>query len=169
MVEQRAVPREWTAHWKFDGVDAYIALVATERDDEHTIASRLISPLTALAFSTRGSDVPRWFAEGVGSVTAARKVNRDPKQQKQLKSEMTQAIRTMKDAKSFLGGKMSPQDTDRIGSAVANTLLNRGHRRKFSQLLRRLDQGGEFNAAFTAVFGAAPEAFVSVWMTHARR
>ena len=62
MVEGRGVPSDWTSHWRFDGIDAYVSLVATERDETDAIADRLTAPLTSLAVATRGLDVPRWLA-----------------------------------------------------------------------------------------------------------
>ena len=57
MVEGRAVPSQWMSHWKFDGVDAYAAVVATDRNEDDAIASRLTSPLISLAVATRGPGV----------------------------------------------------------------------------------------------------------------
>ncbi len=34
MAEGRSVPSDWTSHWKYDGINAYISLVATEQDEE---------------------------------------------------------------------------------------------------------------------------------------
>ena len=169
MVEQRGVPSNWTSHWKFNGIDAYVALVATEQDEEEAIETRLISPLTALAVATRGGDIPHWFAEGVGAVTASRKAKLDRDQRQRLEAETIESVTAMKDAKSFLGGKMSPKQADRIGAAIATTMLDRTQRRKFDQLLRELSKGSGFDATFTAVFSATPEAFINAWMNYVRR
>ncbi len=75
MVEGRSVPSQWSSHWRFDGIDGYVAVVATERDEEEAISDRLLSPLVSLAVATRGGDVPRWFAEGVGATMASRRAS----------------------------------------------------------------------------------------------
>jgi mono/diheme cytochrome c family protein len=64
MVEgKESLPSDWSSHWNFDGIDAYVSLVASDRDEEDEISSRLTGALVSLAVSTRGGDVPRWLAE----------------------------------------------------------------------------------------------------------
>jgi hypothetical protein len=168
MAEQRSVPSDWQSHWKYNGLDAYIAMVATERDDEKEIENRLLTPLTALAVGTRGSDIPRWFAEGVGVVTAMRKSKLDRDDRMRMESETAASISAMKDAKSFLGGKMSPKQADRIGAAIATTMLSRNQRRNYDSLLRALEKGDSFDQAFTSVFRANPESFIDAWLRYVR-
>lgn len=164
MVESRSLPSEWSGHWQFDGIDAYVAMVATDRDDEDMIAARLISPLTALAVATRGGDVPRWLAEGVGAATAVRKRGPDRQQRLEMQSEISQAVSAMENAKKFLDGKMTPQQSDRIGAAIATSLMDRTNRRNFDRCLQMLDDGKSFNAAFTESFGVPPTAFIDAWL-----
>lgn len=169
MVERRSVPSDWQSHWMSSGVDAYVSMVATERDDEKEIASRLTAPLTALAIAKRGRDVPRWFAEGIGIVNATRNVKQNREERLKLDAELSMAISAMKDAKSFLEGKMSPKDTDRVGAAIASTLLSRKQRRGYDQLLRELEKGIGFEQAFSNVFRATPESFIDAWLAYVRR
>jgi hypothetical protein len=169
MVERRSVPSGWQSHWVSGSVEAYVSMVATERDDPKEIAGRLTAPLTALAIAKRGNDVPRWFAEGVGVVNAMRNTKLDREERTKLEAELSAAVSAMKDAKTFLGGKMSPKDMDRIGAAIASTLLSRQNRRNYDQLLRELEKGGGFERAFTNVFRATPESFVNTWVAYVRR
>lgn len=169
MVESRSIPSDWTSHWKFDGIDAYVSLVATDRDEGDAIQSRLVSPLTALAIATRGGDVPRWFAEGIGTVTATRKAKLQRDQRLKLEQETARALTAMKNAKEFLGGKMSPEQTDRIGAAIANTMLDRSQRRSYDGLVRSLGQGMPFEKAFMAAFRGTPEAYINNWLKYVRR
>jgi hypothetical protein len=169
MVEGRSLPSSWESHWKFDGIDAYISVVATERDHPNEIADRLLAPTVSLAVATRGGDVPRWFAEGIGVATASRRENsRDREARRRAETEIWQALAAMASAKSFLKGELSPQQTDRIGAAIAASLLDRTHRRNFDALLRNLAGGKPFEQAFTEAFGAAPAEFVQSWMRWAR-
>ncbi|KAA1259877.1 Planctomycete cytochrome C [Rubripirellula obstinata] len=168
MVERRGIPSEWQSHWRFDGIDGYVAMVATERDDAKEIESRLVTPLTALAIATRGSEVPRWFAEGVGVVTSMRKAKLDREERMRIESETATAVSAMKDAKSFLDGKMSPEQADRIGAAIATTLLSRNQRRNYDQLLQELEKGGSFETAFAKVFRATPKEFIDTWLKYVR-
>ncbi len=66
MVEKRSIPTEWQSHWMYDGVDAYVVIVAGSDDKDDTLRARMVGPLASLALATRGPGVPRWFAEGVG-------------------------------------------------------------------------------------------------------
>lgn len=169
MAEGRSIPSDWTSHWRFDGINAYVSIVATDRDDEDAIEDRLLSPITSLAVATRGGDVPRWIAEGVGAATASRKSNqRDREARRRLEAETSQALAAMKNAKQFLDNKLTPQQTDRIGAAIATSLLDRAYRRNFDGLLRNLAGGKPFEQAFVGAFGVPPTAFIDKWMKWAR-
>ena len=169
MVEQRSLPPGWTSHWQFDGIDAYVSLVATDRDEEDAIADRLTSPLVALAVATRGSGVPRWLAEGAGTATASRNRNtRDRDARRRMEEEVSEALAAMGNAKQFIEGKLSPEHTDRIGAAIAVSMLDRTQRRSFDALLRNLDGGKPFDQAFREAFRATPTEFVESWIKWAR-
>ena len=69
MVEGRSVPPNWQSHWKFDGIQSYVAVVASDSRRRHGYRlSRLASPIASLAVASRSITVPRWFAEGLGRV-----------------------------------------------------------------------------------------------------
>ncbi len=168
MVEARGVPSDWSSHWQFDGIDAYIAMVASDSDEKDVIESRLLAPLTGLAVATRGSDVPRWFAEGVATATAARKKGFDRAERQRIELEISQAIAAMGDAKKFLSGKLTPEQTDRIGAAIASSLLDRTHRRNYDRCMQLLADGATFDQAFEQSFGATPTQFIDAWMRWVR-
>jgi hypothetical protein len=168
MVEERSIPSQWQSHWHFDGIDAYVALVATERDEPAEIASRLAIPLTALAVATRGGDVPRWFAEGLGVAHAARGRSLDRDARRQLDAEISAAVTAMGDAKQFLEGKLTAEQSDRIGAAVAATMIDRNQRRQFDLLLRSLDEGVAFQQAFQQAFRMSPTDYIDRWIRSIR-
>lgn len=168
MAEQRSVPRDWSSHWKFDGVNAYIAVVATDRDEAESIQQRLYSPIIALAVATRGADVPRWFAEGVGAAMANRKGSNDRDAKLRRETETGEALAAMKNAKTFLEGKLSPVQSDRIGAAIAATMLDRTYRKSFDLCLRELAAGKPFAVAFATGFRYPVEAYVENWTKWAR-
>ncbi|MEM8666858.1 MAG: c-type cytochrome domain-containing protein [Planctomycetota bacterium] len=164
MVEQRGIPTAWQSHWSFDGIDGYLSMVATELEDEEVIAERLTAPLVSLAVASRGTDVPRWLAEGIGSAMASRQGgSRDRDQRREAEQEMVQALSAASNAKEFLDGKLSPEQTDRVGAAIANSMLERTRRRNFDNMLRNLNAGKPFEQAFTEAFGATPELYVQTW------
>ncbi|WP_442507497.1 c-type cytochrome domain-containing protein [Novipirellula sp. SH528] len=165
MIEARDVPSNWNAHWKFDGINAYLAVVATDSDGDDEIATRLISPLVSLAVATRGMDVPRWFAEGVGATVFSKsgtKVDRDAKRRED--AEISAAVVAMKDAKQFLDEKLKPEQTDRISMAIAASMMDRGRRKSFDALMRNLSDGLPFDQAFQTAFRATPAAYITQWL-----
>ena len=169
MVEQRSVPNDWTSHWSFDGIDAYISMVCSEQEeDEDAIAARLSSPVVALAVATRRRGIPRWFSEGAGlaaSNQGAATKDRDAIRQQQ--ADLSAALATMQNAKQFLDGKLSPEHTDLIGGMIVSTMMG-SQRRNFDSLIRLLGNGQPFEQSFVASFGARPEDFVKYWITMVR-
>jgi hypothetical protein len=170
MVERRAVPPEWTAHWKFDGVDAYVAMVATDRDDEETIQNRLLEPLVSLAVATRAGDVPRWFAQGVGTTIASR-MNRsdDAAARDRQRAEMIQAVAVTEDAKKFLEDKLTPEQSDLVGAAVMGTMLDPSQRKYFDKLIRQLSDSNSFDKSFEQTFRMPVVAYVDNWLKRVQR
>ncbi len=164
MVESRGIPTAWESHWAYDGIDGYVSMVASDQEEEEIVGARLTAPLVSLAVATRGGDVPRWLAEGVGSATAAQLGgSRDRDERRKSEQEMFQALSVAANAKEFLDGKLTPEQTDRIGAAIASSMLDRTQRRNFDLLLRNLSGGKPFEQAFMEAFRATPEAFVDTW------
>ncbi|MGC6446925.1 MAG: c-type cytochrome domain-containing protein [Rubripirellula sp.] len=170
MVERRSIPSDWTSHWSFDGIDAYLSVVCSEQEeDEKVIESRLASPLVSLAVATRRRGVPRWFAEGAGLASSSQNgAKRDRDEVRQQQVELSTALSTMENAKQFLDGKLSPEHTDLIGGMIVGTMMDRTHRRNFDALIRLLGNGQSFDQAFPASFGVRPEDFVKNWITWVR-
>lgn len=167
MVEQRSVPTDWQSHWKYDGVDAYIAVLATANDDDATLQGRLVGPLASLATAMRGKDVPRWFAEGAGRAATARLAARDLPNVETWNRELLPAINAMQDGTQLVQNRLPPEQTDLIGYGILSTMLGRNQRRQYDQLLKTLDSAPSFDAAFTAAFGVAPAAYVDRWKPYA--
>lgn len=164
MVEQRSLPADWLSHWRFDGIDAYITLVASERDDETVIASRLTRPLVSLAMATRGSGVPAWLADGVGKAAANTKSKRrDREALRNTQSELAAAVAALKNSKQFLDGKLSPRQTERIGAAIAASMLVGKRRRGFDRTIQQLADGKPFAEAFAAAYGMTLANYIDAW------
>jgi mono/diheme cytochrome c family protein len=170
MVEQRGIPAEWESHWRFDGIDAYIALVASDGDEPEMIAQRLVTPIAALAMATRGGDVPRWLAEGVGvNLAASGRGMLDREARRDLESQIYEAAIATKDSKQFLEGKLTPDQSDRIGTAIVSTMVDRSRRRQFDMMLRGLESGAAFEAAFAKSFGVNIAGYVDAWLAMVRK
>lgn len=168
MVEQRSVPSDWTSHWQFDGIDAYVSLVATDADEEEVLEARLLAPIVSLAVATRGNGVPRWFAEGLGSATALQQNAKSRADREKLQRLAVEAAGSVKDAKAFLENRLTPEQTDSFATAVAMSMLSRNGRRSLDACLRSLAGGRPFGDAFLASFGATPEAYINGYLQYVR-
>lgn len=164
MIEQRSLPSDWTSHWKFDGMDAYVAVVASARDDESVIAGRLAPPLVSLAVAAQGSGVPHWLAAGVGAVATEQKAGRrDRKSRQKQEAELIAAVSAMKNAKQFLDSKLTPEQTDRTGKAIVASMLEGKRRRGYDKMVRALADGMPFEQAFITGYGMPIERYVDRW------
>ena len=168
MVEGRGIPNGWSSHWKYDGIDGYVSLVATDRDEEDEIEARLTSPLVSLAVATRGGDVPRWLAEGTGKVIAKRHGNtekaprgRTPKTT--VSRDLVEALAAMGNSKQFLDGKLTPEQSDLIATDLMSAMLDRAQKKGFDGLMRNMSRGLPFEKAFIQSFEATPQQFVDAW------
>ncbi|MEL6104654.1 MAG: c-type cytochrome domain-containing protein [Planctomycetota bacterium] len=168
MVEQRSVPSDWTSHWQFDGIDAYVSLVATDADEEETLEARLLAPVVSLAVATRGAGVPRWFAEGLGAATAMQQNAKSRSDREKLQRLAVEAAGSVKDAKAFLENRLTPEQTDSFATAIAMSMLNRTSRRSLDVCLRSLAGGRSFEDAFFAGFAATPEVYINGYLQYVR-
>lgn len=164
MVEQRSLPAEWDSHWFYDGIQAYVAVVASDNDNPEVIAERLAAPVASLAVSSRAKSVPRWFADGLGKVVAASETKRDRADLARMQSELILAIGTMDSGKEFFAGKLAPERADLIAAAVCQSFLTRERKRGFDALIRKLGQGVPFDEAFQASMGGTPTAYFDAWL-----
>lgn len=165
MVEGRGVPGDWLAHWRFDGIDAYVAVVVEGDEDRKQIGERLLGPLASLSVATRGPQIPRWFSEGIGSALRHRaSPPGDRSERQRFEASTREALAATDSGKTFVEGRLTPAQTDRIGMLVASTLIERSRRRNLDQLLQGLGQGVPFEDAFIASFGLSPADFVDRWL-----
>lgn len=164
MVEGRSVPTDWQSHWKFDGIQAYVAVVASDRDEDAEIADRLAAPIASLAVASRSISVPRWFADGLGQVAAASKVKQDRSEMAKTQAELITAIGTLKSGKDFIAGKLPPERADLIAAAVCQSFLTRENRRGFDSIMRNLAEGKPFDTAFVTGMNATPVEYFDAWL-----
>ncbi len=164
MIERRSLPADWSSHWRFDGIDAYIAVVVSQRDDAEVISQRLSPPIVALAVATQGSGVPTWLASGVGMVTASGKSSRrDRDAVRKAEAELYAAVSAMNNAKQFLDGKMTPEQTERTGAAISASMLDGKRRKGFDRMMRELADGKPFEQAFDLAYGMTLQDYVGAW------
>ncbi len=163
MVEGRSVPTDWQSHWRYDGIAAYVAVVAGGGDEPEVIEERLLAPVTSLVVASRSMDVPAWLAEGVGRATATPPGRASTASQSQ-KVELARRIGSLKDASAFLEGKLPPDASDAMAGGIASTMLDRTNRRKLTGTLRAVAGGTPFDQAFAQNFGMPMPAYVDAWL-----
>ena len=161
MVEKRSIPGDWQSHWSYDGIDAYVALVASSADDDDAIKAKLVGPLASLAIATRSGGVPRWFSEGVGRATAAKLVGRELSTLDAWNRDLPSAVSAMKDGTQLVKSELPPEQSDLIAYGVVTAMLSRNQRRQYDTLLREMPGASSFDAAFEQSFGVAPADYVT--------
>ncbi len=163
MVEGRSVPTDWQSHWKYNGIEAYVAVVASDRDEDAVIAERLAAPVVSLAVASRSITVPRWFANGLGQVASSKK-KIDRSERERIQAELITAVGSLKSGKEFFAGRIAPERADLIGAAVCQSFLTREKRRGFDAVMRQLKGGKPFDGAFLVGMGVTPEAYLDAWL-----
>src|SRR5690606_21777112 len=127
---------------------AYVALLAGPSDSDAVIAARLVAPLTSLAVTMRGPDVPRWFAEGAGRAAAAKFAARDLPNVDAWKRALPAAVVAMRNGAQLVKNGLPPEQTDLSGFGVVSTMLERTQRRQYDTLLKGRGQEPTLDAAF---------------------
>lgn len=168
MAEQRSVPANWSAHWKSDGIDAYIAIVASDTDSPEQIENRLLAPLASLAVAARGADVPRWFAHGIGQASALKQNATSRTDKEKLQTLAATAASSVKDAKAFLDNRLTPEQADSFATALTLSMMDRTRRKGFEKVLRNLGEGASFGDAFLSGFGVTPTVYINGFLQYAR-
>lgn len=169
MVEGRSVPTDWQSHWRYDGLEAYVAVVATSRDTPEEIRNRLIGPVVSLAVASRGAAIPRWFADGLGRAVARRELSLDRQERQEIEQEVRDAVATLDSGKAFFDGRLPPQQADLLATAVCESLLDRQRKRGLITVIRQLEAGKSFDKAFAEAFNAPPAAYFDTWLKFVKR
>jgi hypothetical protein len=162
MVEKRAVPSDWDVHWRYDGVDAYVAMSVSEDETDRVLTARMVAPLASLAIAELGES-PHWFRTGIGKAVAAKTVSGDYEGPKNWDNRISEAIAVVKEPKELLQNKLPPEQADIVGYAIGKTLLDRRSRPQFQALLKNLGGGAAFEDAFANAFRVPLENFVNAW------
>ncbi len=164
MIETRGLPNDWTGHWRFDGVDAYIAMVVTSDETPDSLHSRLSGLLTSQAVAQFG-DVPRWVAEGIGRMTAAREGGKQGPAL-QWDAELPRALNSIQKPEEFLDGKLPPEQADLVAYGMGKFMYDKANRRGTDRMLKALVEGKSLKEAVAIGFNATPTELVNsyaVW------
>ncbi len=160
MVERRDVPRQAQANRVYNTVDAYIAVLAGEARDQEELAPLVTEQLAGLYFSSLGNDVPDWFSNGFGREVMARIHPRDDRVRSWIDAAPA-AKAQLNNPAALLNGRAPATAAPSLEHNFAAFLMQNA--RAFQNLLRLLQQGTEFEAAFGQAYGGTPLEAVNAW------
>ena len=155
MIEKRELPRAMKGHWGYDVTDAYAALVVKRTATPDEFGLILSQQIGAIAISTAGSDVPAWFADGVGYWLTAKSYSRS-ESVKQWKTDAAKYAKGMSKPDDFIKGAL-PEDQAALVSYYFVDVVNKSSSR-FGKFVTSLRGGKPFEEAFESTWGSKPEA-----------
>ncbi len=153
MVEERGFPKEISAHWGFTTVDAYATVLMTRNKSAEDVKGSLAHQIAAIHCANLAPDVPRWFADGVGLLTAKQVFPKDDGF-KTLDSKAESAAADMTKIDDFVQNRM-PADKAALVSYLFIKQL-RGKSSKYRKLMSQLRSGQSFVDSFAAAYGGTP-------------
>jgi transcriptional regulator GlxA family with amidase domain len=107
--------------------------------------------------------VPAWFAEGVARNLVINNHRKDDQRVRAWQQSMNEAATRVPSAKALLQGELDEEAGGVVGMAIANSMMARTNRARFSTLLNKLKEGSTFTEAMTSTYGK-PEDFVKAWI-----
>lgn len=157
MVLGREIPPAVNSHWQFNQVDAHVIMLLRAADEGKLFEPELARNVAAVAQASRATDVPRWFADGMGYSLAAKVYGRAD-EVAAWEAEATAAAGRMSQPDDFIAGKLAEDQAGLIAYAFLNKLRSSGPR--FNKLLGALEKGTAFESAFQEAFGQTPAEFL---------
>jgi hypothetical protein len=149
MVEGHAMPKEMMLNWKFDSVDASLALLVDRSLTPELMELELTRGLAALATAGSANDIPRWFADGMGYSLAAKLYPKVDLVQQWQQGALA-AVDSEKKNADFLQGTLSETQAGLAGYYfIARLELTPG----FKRLLNEVKNGQGFEASFAKIYG----------------
>ena len=159
MVEKRTLPQAWTAHWRYNILDSYAALLPP-RGDEEALDGVLIQRLASAYVASLGPGVPEWFADGAGYL-AVNKLKRDDPRIKEWEQAAPGILASMSKPDDFMSGAMPEDQAGLVSMAFVGQLMKDS--RRFNQLLGALRKGEPFDRSFQLIWGGTPKEMVGGW------
>jgi hypothetical protein len=159
MIEQRTLPNEWYEHWRFDGIDAYVALVANEEEAPEALQARLARLLLSVRVAQVSDEVPRWISEGVGRAFAAKLGGRNGPG-KLWDAELPVAMRALEKPEMLLTNGLPPDQADVIGYAIGRFLMDNENRKTLEAILKLMATGATLEQAMLQSVGVKPEQMI---------
>jgi hypothetical protein len=163
MVERRETDRGDLGHARFDVVEPYIALVATDDDVE----VRLATLLGTIAAAQQGNGgLPDWFATGSGRAAAA-KLHSGSKLAKSWKEQLGPVVASVPSANDFLDGLVAPQTRELMAQAMIEDI--RSQKGKYDKIVDTVAAGKSFDEATRGAYNLDSKALVAAWLKSRKR
>jgi mono/diheme cytochrome c family protein len=151
MAESRSLPSHWTAHWRREGVNVYVAMSVGSQEDE-ALERDLKMNLTSL-WASSFDDMPRWFADGLGAYAFAGKASRTDDVVVRLEQTAMRSVGGLKSVQPLITGTMNEEDAAAIGYLALRALNQGPNRKRYDAFLKQLNSTKNFNTAFNNTFG----------------
>ena len=163
MVEQRQIPPDSNAHWRYSIVDAYAAVVPA-RSDEAATKALLLQQIASTFIACLAVDVPQWFAEGCGRLAVTRTGSVAAQNWDRRVPEM---LSQMSKTDDFLNNRLAVEANDIASYGFVKFLMT--DRQRMARLLDGLRGGQPFDRAFSAAYGATAAQVADRWVRSAVR
>jgi hypothetical protein len=159
MIEELDFPKQISGYWAFDTVNAYTAILAHRNRSVDELTIQLTRQIVALHTASLTTDVPRWFADGLGYWTAKKIFPRDD-QTRDWDSSAQAAAATMKQPDDFMQSKMPADQAALVGYLFVKELKSDSS--KFNRLMNSLRDGETFDSSFSMAFGISANEMIGV-------
>ncbi len=152
MIESRALPAEWSSHWRSEVLDSYVAIVFDKVENKINETS-LLQQITSLWMSSH-EGVPRWFADGAGRQALAVTVGINDARVQPWIRRLPDSMAQLKNLKSLLDGSMNDEASATIGFGVIRTMYDAKMKAQYDTIVRSLASGMSFEQATSKTIGS---------------
>lgn len=151
MLEKRALPAEWSSHWKRDVLDMYIAIVP-DKANAKLNESALVQQITSVWMASH-EGVPKWFADGAGRAALAAAVGPNDERVKPWILRVPQVVDEIKDVKPLIDGKLNDEDEAIVGFALVRNMQSSSMKKQYDSVVKSISGGTGFDEAFLKSIG----------------
>ena len=164
MVEKREISPDWTGHWVYDVIDAYVCLLVP-RDEEAPLDVQLTELFAGLYVDSRGI-VPTWFSEGSSRAIAARIVGRS-EQVIEWIQDLKSLQATLEDPDDLLNSSLPDVESKTLRFGFVRFLMS--DMKRYRKLLDTVSEGTQFDTALKATYGRDAPGLVELWVKRGGR
>ncbi len=161
MVERRELPRDWRAHYRYTVIDAYGALAPP--DERRDSIERAIAEQVAGVYLESLGNVPEWFGVGVARAISAKVDSQSPAVD-DWNQRLSGIVAKISKPEDVLTGASGLSDAAVAYYGFGKSLADAGRGASLKQFIQRIQEGGDFDAAFQAAFRGPPDQVVGGWL-----